>query len=281
MTRLHWYCSCVAGLVLALFSHVAFADNLVLSNTLGSQFDIEHSTVGPNGTFAGGSFGPGRTLGTTAYYATSSQISLVQFPAQVIPFRAGSISFWAKLINYPSSIPIGQSPSFVTAEDGSGAFYNVMLNGNDGVGGAGLSGFAGNTFEAATGFFTTPFTYEDVLGTGAQGDWHHYELIWDENGIAGLSGRRVAVAIDGIVTNDWHRDDLGSPSEFRPLTGGTLDLLFNQGGLPQDAVTAIQDLQIRGVVPEPASLVQLAGFSSIIGFLVLAGRHKHRKRLGS
>jgi hypothetical protein len=96
--------------IMALLFMIAVANpqittaKLIFSNTLGSQANIEHSQVGLNGTFVGGTFVPGRTAGTTAYHSTGGT-QYITFPYQVIPGFQGSIEFWGKIETNSDSLP--------------------------------------------------------------------------------------------------------------------------------------------------------------------------------
>jgi hypothetical protein len=202
----------------------AYPEGLVFWNKLGSQTEIENSEVGLDGTFGGGGFVTG--MFGNAFSADYTQDSLVRFPKEVIPTYAGCIEFWAKLVDPPPNIQtLGSSPLFVHIDDGY-ARYRIDLNGNDGYGAGGVTGAAGYVYDTGTG----PdgfWTYEQVLGAGQVEEWHHYALVWDENGIAGVDDgtKRVAVFLDGqLESGYWYT--AGVP-EFVPLTSGELLVIAN------------------------------------------------------
>ncbi len=212
--------------------------NLVLWNKLGSQSEIENSSVGLHGTFSGGGFVAG--MFGDAFVADYTQIELVTFPKEAIPGERGAIGFWAKLIGFPPSIPPGDCPSFIKAYDGHVA-YHVMLAYNDGLGGGGISGSAGHGASSATGGYGS-WSYEQILGAGEVEAWHHYALVWDKDGIPGVDNgsRKVAVFLDGQLDSTYWREE--SP-DFVALTGSYLGLVSNNGHLPQGSV-AIDNIKI-------------------------------------
>ncbi|KAA3611837.1 MAG: hypothetical protein DWQ01_07060 [Planctomycetota bacterium] len=231
---------------LKIWDHARIPEpGLVLWNTLGSQAEVENSIVGLNGSFAGGSFVPG--VSGNAFRADHSQNLSVTFPYQVIPTGAGTIEFWAKLEGMPTDIPWGNNPYFIEIGDGSSG-YAMGFNGNDGGGGGGICGSAGNHYMCSTGSYLQTYTYEGLLGSGQVELWHHYVLAWDENNLPGL-GQKVAVYLNGqLQPQRWH--DYRN-NGFPPMTGGELGLInFQQ--LTQGAV-AIDELKIwdHARVPSP------------------------------
>ena len=87
------------------------------------------------------------------------------------------------------------------------------------------SGSAGRGCMAATTNFGS-WTYTNALGTGQVERWHHYALVWNSNGIPGLTGavRRVAVYYDGKL-NSGRWVDYNGEHSFPPLTNGQLSLI--------------------------------------------------------
>jgi len=216
------------GLVLT-----ARVNNLVLWNTLGSQYDVEHSVVGPNGDFLGGNFVPGKSGTAIRYTPPAGQVwgPCVTFPKEVIPTHAGTIEFWAKLTGFGDTLQWNQNPSFLFISDGTNAM-DLHLNGNDGNSNASLanSGLCGD-YPAGGHIGTKPYTYtwtyDALLGGSGQGDqWHHYAFVWDENGIPGV-GHRIAAYVDGVLNTQRWANDTGMP--FVPFASGRLGLIPWQG----------------------------------------------------
>ena len=203
-------------------------DELVLWNKLGSQTEIENSEVGLDGTFSGGGFVGG--MFGNAYSADHTQDLLVSFPKEVIPIDAGTIEFWAKLTGFPYYMEWWEKPCFVDIDDGH-SWFRIGFNGNDGGGNGGLVGGVGYGFMTGTGSWRwwSGWTYEEILGAGQVEAWHHYALVWDEDGIAGVSDgtKKVAVFLDGQLNSGRWYDYHGVDSELVPLTGGELGLIEN------------------------------------------------------
>lgn len=206
---------------------------VVLCNTLGSQAEVENSAIGLDGTFNGGGFTPGMSAAFGDAYTVDGSVAnpLVTFPKEVLPVDAGTIEFWAKLTNPPTSIPPpfpagGDNPAFVYLRDATtNSTFRVVLNANDGLGKGGLCSSAGTNGRTActTGFM--PYTYEQVLGVGQAEDWHHYALVWDRNGVAGVLGgtRKLVVFLDGVVDSGAFYEAAGA--DFVPLQDGSLGVI--------------------------------------------------------
>lgn len=204
----------------------AQSGRVVLWNKLGSVDEIENSEIGVGGTVAGGGFTTG--LFGNAYLADFDEDNLVTFPKDVIPVYEGTIEFWAKLSGFPDTLgPGGGVPSFCNYHElpdpAANPRYGICLVGNDGLGNGGLCGVVGIYFSTGTGAAAIN-TYEEVLGTDWRDTWHHYALVWDSDGIAGISGEpEVAVFLDGeLNSGHW---DTGPGAYFEPPTNGVLGLI--------------------------------------------------------
>lgn len=200
---------------------------LVLWNRLGSQGEVENSEAGQNGTFNGGGFMAG--MFGNAFVADYSQNGLVSFPKEVLPIEEGCIEFWGKLIGLPLNMGYsGARPGLVSISDGISGDWVISFTGNDGVGNGGLNGKVGRLFATGSGRYGA-WTYEQVLGSGQVEEWHHYALVWNSDGIAGVDDgtREVAVFLDGeLESGRW--ETIGD-AVFLPLGDCELMLLTNQG----------------------------------------------------
>jgi hypothetical protein len=193
---------------------------LTLWNTLDSQAEIETSRFGPGGTFKGGEFGEGKH--GRAFVVRHDQPLQVTFPIEVVKATTGCIEFWAKLTGFPEQLAWGQNPTLIRAGSAT-HHYLLHFNGNDGASRGGLC--ANAVGGAGTGQFGT-WTYTQVLGAGTVADWHHYALVWDKDGIAGLDGRpTVAVFLDGRLHCSG---TVPADAEVTPFQDGELGLLYNQ-----------------------------------------------------
>ena len=85
------------------------------------------------------------------------------------------------------------NPAFLIAGDSEGSNYSLMINGNDGWGGAGLCGWGGNG-NVASGEYTNSYSYGEVLGDVTA--WHHFALVWNIDGVDGTN-ETVQIYKDG------------------------------------------------------------------------------------
>jgi hypothetical protein len=201
----------------------AAADGLVLWNGLGSRDEIGASRVGAAGIYKGGSFGDGKFGG--AFVAAHNEPLMVTFPADAMTADAGCIEFWARLNDFPRELAWGQNPTLMRLRASDNQFI-LHLNGNDGNSRGGLCAQAGPIGGCGTGRYGA-WTYEQVLGAGKVGQWHHYALVWDKKGIDGVANgnRRVAIFLDGVL----HASEEGNASAAMPsMDGAVLELFYNQ-----------------------------------------------------
>lgn len=198
---------------------------LTLWNSLGSEAEVLSSLVGPPGTFKGGSFTEGRFGG--AFLARHDQNMMITFPRKVVSPGAGCIEIWARFSGFPGGLAWGQNPSLFWLNDPGRHFFAIHLNGNDGGGLGGVCGTAGHCGRAATGGFGK-WTYARALNDTDVAAWHHYALVWDKDGIEGVSdGKKTcAVFVDGQLNSTrWHPKSKGDPP---PILAGGLGLMYNQ-----------------------------------------------------
>jgi hypothetical protein len=196
---------------------------LVLWNTLGSRTEIEASQVGPAGICKGSDFCEGKF--GQAVVVRPDQQRLVTFPSEGVNADAGCFEFWAKLTGMPRQLAWGQNPTLVRIVAGDQQYF-LHLNGNDGNGRGGLCAQAGPIGGAGTGQFGN-WTYERVLGADQVADWHHYALVWNKDGIAGIGDgkQRIAIFLDGQL----HSSEAGNGDAATiPMKEGQVELLFNQ-----------------------------------------------------
>jgi hypothetical protein len=228
----------IATMSIGQFAH-AQPEGLVLWNKLGSQTEVENSEIGLDGTFSGGGFGPGKF--GNAYVVDVTGSPLVTFPGGVVPPYRGVIEFWAKLIDLPSAIPWGAHPTFASIIIPNVTNFNIGLNSNDGTGNGGLTAVAGGWFTTGTGSYGS-WTYEQVLGVGQAGDWHHYALVWNKDGIPGVADgtKKLAVFLDGELNSGrWHTPN----QNWWPPIGGQLGLVSSENPLIR-GICAIDNIKI-------------------------------------
>lgn len=211
----------------------------LLWNTLGSQAEVEHSVIGPNGTFKQGTFVAGQFGG--AVEASYLQAGAVAFPYHVLPGKAGTIELWVKLVGMPANMGTSWNPAIFELMDGDVAWL-LAYNSNDGGMQGGLIGHVAGR-RRSTSIWHSPYPYEEVLGAGQAAAWHHYAVAWDSNGINGVPGApsTLAVFVDG-VRNDAYVYG-GSDAYFADPTKGTFMLYPEQSGLKQGS-TVYDNLKI-------------------------------------
>ena len=203
--------------------------HVVLWNTLDSSRAIAHSRVGPAGTLTTGGFTQGRF--GNAFTADFSQPFGLTFPASVINNERGTIEFWAQLgPAFQGGIQGGGGgqPTFVAANDAATDSFGwgMSFTDNNGLAGGGLTGGAGKCQLTSTSS-AGGNRYEDVLGSAVH-TWHHYALIWDSRGLAGIDDgtRGLAIFLDGVLVSSLWQIAPGCPPTFPALSpGSTISLL--------------------------------------------------------
>lgn len=202
-------------------------EGLILWNTLGSEDEIRHSRVGPSGVFRGGGFTEG--ISGKAFVAGHDQNARVAFPKEAVPLAAGCIELWTRFDGIPAELRWGANPWLFALDDPEGGLA-LSFNGNDGVGKGGIIGGAGRLGACATGSFGS-WTYARALDGGAPDAWHHYALVWDQDGIKGLADGQhtVAVYVDGKLNSKvWAAEPKPGTVARIPLTQGELALMLDQ-----------------------------------------------------
>jgi len=210
------------------------SNNLVLWNKLGSQAEVENSAVGANGVLSGGSFMPG--VFGNAYVATYYEDLLLSFSTVPLPYPAGAIEFWAKLIDFPTGTSAGgRYPEFIVSNAINYCIFG--WSGNDGHGGGGFTATIHNISTATNTFGWS--TYAETLGPDQVGDWHHYALVWDGAGIPNASNHMIAIYLDGqLKSTYWHNESYFSE------VGPGMDLLGQQGYLGGWGSVAIDNIKV-------------------------------------
>ena len=257
---------------------------LVLWNTLGSKQEIHNSRVGPGGTYKGegGRFAEGDFGG--ALLVNHNEHAMVSFPAEVISPQSGCIEVWAKMIGFSETLAWGENPAIIKTSS-TGKTFGIHLNGNDGKAKGGLCGWAGSCGSAGTGRFGN-WTYEQVFGKGKADQWHHYALVWDKDGLAGLAGgqMKVAVFLNGQLNSA--RWDASSDTDFSPLDSGELQLMtqhhLHQGSIAFDDLKvwnyAKTDFSDRYKQPSGGAGPAGGGIDRAVEAVPPPGRHPQRPR---
>ncbi len=169
--------------------------------TLDDAQSIERPAVGPNGTFLGGDFVPGK-VGRALLVKAGTPAAEVPFPTGLMQ-PEGCIEFWGKIpgATKETRYPDGGNPQFFAM--GVGRWVNTLVKytANDGFGTGGLhADLPGSAYISSRPSWSGSAIYPDFLGDPAA--WHHYALVWSEKGLDAASealGRRVvsALYVDG------------------------------------------------------------------------------------
>ena len=206
------------------------APTLLYHCTFDSPDSIVHPAAGPAGRFLGGEFVPGKVGSALRVYSDQPAAQTSFKPGDLGP--RGTIEFWAKMEEATPETVFGDggNPRFFclwTDLDNPGANPRssyLQWSGNDGGGRSGLcamvSGFTA-TSEAGCGMRR----YPDFLGSPS--DWHHYAVVWDENGVGGMPVV-VAVYVDGRPVSTDGRNGLGLGGKFKSFRDGPVLLGFPQ-----------------------------------------------------
>lgn len=245
---------------------------LTFWNRLGDAGEVAASEIGPDGTLVGGTFvqgvfgGAWRATSTDATQDSDAEVPIrgISFPSSVINAASGTIEFWARLEGFSGGMGINAHPGLVTTApvspgDGSG-HWNMGFTENDGGGGYGFVGQAGDANFTGTNAKFSPPTFEEILD-GRPDDWHHFALSWSSDGFAtlGQPDRETMLFLDGVpVSSHWEERVLrGSTPEGEPVYGtgelvlpygDTLVLAFTSGpGWPAGSAVAFDNLKVWSV----------------------------------
>ncbi|MBQ8111795.1 MAG: hypothetical protein IJ146_01180, partial [Kiritimatiellae bacterium] len=231
----------VALVVLALFAANAAQKKrtLVYHSTLDSAASVTSPAVGSAGTCTTtAAFMEGKS-GNALYIPDSTSPVMIPFE-DGLPQEKGCIEYWAKM--QPSSVWIssGAWPRFycfnVTGTQNSPVSF-LQLSSVSGWEGGGFCCWHGNvTVESHKydqyGYSSDHISsYLQLFGEGdSYLDWHHYEIVWNINGLADDTESIVAVKLDGNIVAksalagvniDQFKTVMGKPSElYFPLQDG-------------------------------------------------------------
>lgn len=224
------------------------AGELLFWNTLDSQIDIENSLVGPDGIFYAGDFVDG--IFDQAYRADYMQDTMVVFPigpANIDPFQ-GCIEFWVRFIDPSYTIYNGNSGCYdlFNITNTTVNMMSISVNGNNGLGTGGLTGYVKSEYPTyfntcGTFSYTNNFSLSSLLGNGLEETWHHYALVWNSNGIIGVSDgtKKVCAFLDGQLNSAfWNAGTISdyNPAAIQFLTLKLINNRFSQGYIAFDNI---------------------------------------------
>jgi hypothetical protein len=163
------------------------ADGVVLWNKLGSDYEVTHSEVGPNGTIVGSSFAFEVAQFGNGYVRKAIGENYVIFPASLLNglTRRGTLAVWINPnISQPQPYQYGMF-GLVGAPYGwawlpSGRGNNISLTWGDGVSGLGIQGGVSLGNDVST-------PMEPVQFLATPGVPFHVAIIWDIDGIDGTT----------------------------------------------------------------------------------------------
>lgn len=186
-----------------VFSQKTRAGGLIYACSFESAEDIMAAAGDippPWATFTSGKQGQGLLV-------DQYDIQIASISVNAINAQAGCIEFWAKLNDHSHrfSWSYGHNPNFFMLQNRS-QLYQLVINGNNGLGWSGICAKA-NGLLSGTRWYTQGMfnSYESLLGGDPNG-WHHYALVWDEQGIEGLAGKQLAVYLDGKLNSSASRE---------------------------------------------------------------------------
>lgn len=197
---------------------------LIFHCTFDDPASITSPAVGPAGTFMTGTFEEGK-VGKALLTKPYTNHAAFEFPQGFLR-DSGCIEFWAKILKQSPTVGTGGDPRLlvITRKDVRDFVFNVDVVSNDG---GGNSGFALRTWYGGKASISgmRPLRYEDLFRASDWRDWHHYAILWDINGISGLTGSpKTALLVDGKLTVGTGFDTiLITPSSKAHVLGITCD----------------------------------------------------------
>ena len=205
------------------------ADNgLIFHCTFDDAASITSPAVGPAGTFMTGTFEDGK-VGKALMVMPYTKHAFFNLPAGFLN-DAGCIEFWAKILNFSPQIGSGGDPRLftMTFADSHTPACKIDIVSNDG---GGNSGFATCSYYAGIASIRgmPRLHYGDLFTPQTWKNWHHFALVWDKDGIAGIQGTpTVALIVDGkqtpnTVFNPCPKELLRMPSKTAYVLGFTYD----------------------------------------------------------
>ncbi len=198
---------------------------LIFHCTFDNEASVASPVVGPKGEFLCGRFVEGKSgkaLQTTVY----AENATFELPPNFFG-TSGCIEFSAKILSTSQMIGSGGDPRLftITQKRRHNTICTIDIVSNNGCGNAGFSTWTilGNMASLRG---CQALSYEDLFpGTNCR-DWHHYAVVWDLDGIAGLPGNpRKALLVDGKLIPDIQRSTR-SPEEVMSVISSPMLLSF-------------------------------------------------------
>ena len=171
-------------------------DNRVSCSTLDSESAVTSPGVGASGTCTDATFVDGK-FGKALYVPAGASVATIPLP-DGLPAESGCIEFWAKINTTATTFGDGGNPTFISVNrvDTGGLICTLHFNANDGGGRGGLCVGLCN-LSTGTDTWSGYKSYSTYI-SGDVGDWHHYAIVWNVDGIAYVEGNpRLVVLLDG------------------------------------------------------------------------------------
>lgn len=175
---------------------------LVFYCTFDDEASVSTPAVGPKGRFVQGEFAQGK-VGMALQATVYSPNAAFELPSGFFK-TSGCIEFWAKILKQSPYIGAGGDPRLftITPKSSGNIICTLDIVSNNGSGNSGFSTwtFLGNMASLRG---CRVLRYDDLFSSGNGHYWHHYAIVWDKDGIAGLDGMPTkALFIDGKPVQD-------------------------------------------------------------------------------
>ncbi len=204
-------------------------EGLVFYSTFNDLCSTINPEVGPKGytNTTGFGFVPGK-YGNSYRVPYNADFGVV-YSNFTLPGTNGCIEFWAKLENPPLYITtVGDVPCFLWIQEGN-RNTRVLFAVNDGRGGAGLCGQvecdAHTGIDTASSTYGTSYRYYEIISnsSGNHTDWHHYALVWKNDGFE--DGRKIRLYLDGKLYPTQHYT--GGSYNINGFTNSVIKIILN------------------------------------------------------
>ena len=204
------------------------AGGLIFHCTFDGVASIASPAIGPAGNFMTGDFMEGKQ-GKALMAKPYTKHASFEFPVGFIK-DSGCIEFWAKILKSNPEVGSGCDPRLlaITFADTHERAGWLDVGSNDGTGNSG--------FTLSTWFGTKSsikgmrnLRYDELFPSGNWRDWHHYAMVWDDNGIHNLPHTpKAALLVDGklitiLETQTVPAHLLRMPSQTPYVIGITYD----------------------------------------------------------